>query len=73
MSLLQHEAGACQVADPGIGLFGPGLVAVEPLAERPKRHSGRLVHQRLVGRLVNDKAVDAVQEFLVGCGLQGCR
>ena len=71
VSLLEQEAGAREVVDPGTGLFGPGFVAIEPLAEGSEGQSGRLANQRLVGRLVNDEAVDAVEELLVGGGLEG--
>ena len=73
MSLLQQVAGAGQVVDPGTGLFGPGFIAVEPLPKRAQCHARRLADQRLVRRLVNDKAVDAIQKFLIGGGLEGCR
>ena len=39
VALLQQIAGAREVVDPRAGLLGPGLVAVEPLAERPERHA----------------------------------
>ena len=68
--LLQQEAAARQVVDPRPCLFRPGLVAVEPLAEGSQRQSRRLAHQRLVRRLVNHKAVDAVQQLLIGRRLQ---
>ena len=68
--LLKQVAAARNVVHPGTGLFRPGFVAVEPLPEGPQRHSRRLAHQRLVRRLVNHKAVDAVQQFLVGRRLQ---
>ena len=49
----------------------PGFVAVEPLAERAEGEAGRLANQRLVRGFVNDEAVDAVEELLVGGGLEG--
>ena len=49
MALLQQIAGARQIVDPGAGLLSPRFVAVEPLAEGPKRQAGRLV----------DRAADA--------------
>ena len=72
MALLQKVAGAGEIVDPCARLFRPGLVAVEPLSEGPQRQAGRLagIDQRLMCRLVNDEAVDAVEELLVGSGLQ---
>src|ERR1039458_3050836 len=65
MTLLQQEAGACKIVDPWTGLFRPCFVAIKPLPARSERHSWRLVDQRLMSRLVNDKAIDAVNEFHV--------
>src|ERR1700690_1793556 len=67
MPLLQQERIASEIAGPDIRLLCPGFVAIEPLSARPERQARRLVDKRLMRRFVNHKAVDAVEEFLVGC------
>src|ERR1035438_287712 len=73
MSLLQQIAAAREIVDPWSGLFGPCLVAIEPLAEGSKCQAWRLVDQRLMSRFMNNKAVDAIQELLIGGGFECCR
>src|SRR5579884_3079882 len=73
MPLLQEIAAPGEIIDPRPGLVGPRLIAIEPLAERSERESRLFINQRLVRRLMNHNAVDAVDELLVGRGLQRLR
>ena len=41
MSLLEHPGTAREVRNPGLGFLGPGVVAIEPQAERPEGEAGR--------------------------------
>ena len=66
MSLLQQVRAAGKIIDPRPGLFSPSLVAIEPEPVGSKRQAGRHVGQRLMGRLMNFKAVDAQREFEIG-------
>src|ERR1700678_3103229 len=61
MSLLQQIAGSGKIVNPQASLRGPRLIAIEPLAIRPKCQAGCFlrISQRLVRRLMNHKAVDA--------------
>ena len=66
------KTGAGQIVDPRPGLFGPGFIAIEPLPERPEGQPGSssLAYQRLMCGLVNHKAVDAIEKFLICGGFQ---
>ncbi len=59
MSLLEHPGAARQVGDPGLRLFGPGVVAIKPETVRSERETGRQIGHGLVRGLVNLEAVDA--------------
>ena len=72
-TLLQKVAGTCQIVGPGLGLFGPRLVAVEPLSEDHQAKSGLEVIDGLVSALVYHKAIDAIGHLEVGCGLEFVR
>ena len=58
-ALLEHVTAAGEVVGPCLCHFRPGLVAVEPLAIDHQSQTRPLVIDRLVGTLVDDKAVGA--------------
>ena len=56
MPLLQQVARTGKIVHPRRCFVGPGFIAVEPLAKGSKRKSGRLIHQRLMRRFMDDKS-----------------
>src|SRR6476661_5099439 len=73
MSLLQHVGTAGKIVDPCTCLFRPGFIAREPLTKRPKPKPGCLADERLVNRTMDDKAIDAFCQFLIGCRFESRR
>src|ERR1700730_4198050 len=69
-SLLQQVRIASEIGDPRLRLFRPGLITIEPLAERPQSQSRSLADQRLMHRRVNHKAVQTNRQLLVSRGFQ---
>src|SRR5215469_12421206 len=65
--LLEQIGTSRQVRNPRLGLFCPGLVAVEPLTEGSEGESGLFVEQGLMNRCVKHEAVQTHGQFLV-CG-----
>ena len=63
---LQVIAAAGQVIHPVPGVFRPGLVATEPLAEDEEPQARTVIVGRLVGALVDEEAVEAAEEGDVG-------
>ena len=65
-ALLKQVATAGQVVGPGTGHRGPGFVPVEPLAVLEQAGSGKMIVTGLMGRIVDDEAVQAMREGQVG-------
>ena len=65
-SRLHHLAAAGEIVRPDLGVGGPGLVAMEPLAVFEQPQTGEVIIRGLRRRIVYDETVQAACEGGVG-------